>query len=630
VPLDLTPQSMLAFATRLGNSLYRDNKKKLQATPSPRALGSVARLFALWWVGLIAIGGFALERAGAEEVLTQHNDNRRTGANLHETKLKVFNVNDSVFGKLGIYPVQGQIHGQPLYAEQVPVPGSDVRRNVVYVATQHNLIYAFNADADPAVPASWDPLPGWPYDAGQSATVPVRDVYRNKDDNITPEIGISSTPVIDRHSGTLYAVAMTKEGGRYVQRLHAVDISTGQPKNGMAPVMIDGHRFSALHQLQRAALTLANDLVYIAWSSFGDQDPWYGFVMSYAAIGSPKAMQKMEQFIVADRDPLIGFSKSKGGIWQSGSGLAVDDEGFLYAVTGNGDSGRSQTLKNTPENAGEDFDASTIKLSPKLSVVDYYTPSYRNFLNDNDLDLGVGGPMIPPDKPDASGNLVKRVLHGSKAGLLYVLNREGLGGYHSTSNNTVQEVLVYSVKGGFGKDTDYNHMHLHATPVFWSGPTEDRVYAISETPHVIKAYRYSGGKLDIVPVAQSNIFAAATQMSLSSFGSDRGAGVLWIISPGGDPEGNALKLSCAMKPQVKADKDQHVCGVLQAFDAQNLTEIYSSERRPWRDRVGAYARFGVPTISNGRVFVPTFSDELVVFGSIPCDAMCKRDVSIEP
>lgn len=528
-------------------------------------------------------------------ILTHHINSQRTGANTQETTLTEQNVNVKSFGKLWEYPVRGRIYAQPLYATvDVPVPeapGHTRERRLVYIATAENFVYAFNADIN-------DPKPFWKYDAGSdlvaySGRVYLDDGGNGHNQDITPVIGIIGTPVIDLPNFTMYFVAMTQlksdvnpDNDEYQQTLHALDIRTGilRDQVGITGSIEGGGTFNPRRENQRAALALVNDRVYIPWAGFGDIAPYDGLIMSYGTMDSPAPLKKLHQFQVARFEPDIGERHKGGGIWQSGGGPAIDDRGdSLYVVTGNGDSDGDED--------GTDFDSSTVKLDLDLNVVDYYTNGYQNYLNQHDLDMSVSGPMIPEDQLDANNLPVKLLLHGSKTGELFVLNRDNLGKFHKHSDDIIQQLRVFPDADHI--DQQMEPSHIHTTPVYWHGPHGPRVYVASDYNLGVRAFRFEHEKLDPRPVAR-NFFPRApiSQMTLSSRG--RESGVLWFIS---SPTGTVASYP----------------GILYAFDAETLEMLYTSEANPF-DHLGDYPRFTPPIIADGKVYVPTFSNKLAVYG----------------
>jgi hypothetical protein len=535
----------------------------------------------------------ALSGCADVQVLTEHNDDRRTGANLHETSLKPTNVNPRSFGLLGTYNVRGKVFAQPLFAT---LGG----RHMLYVATAANMVYAFDADQPGTLPLRSQ-------DLGSNRLVSAKDVYPDEAPDIEPALGIISTPVIDMATATLYCVAMTKVpdsekdshgGNPYVWTLRALDIDSLEVKNS---VEIQHFDFNSRKQLQRAALTLANGRVYTAWSSFGDRTPsddpadWNGWVIAYRIVDARGSLAPAESFKVAPR-------KHQGGIWHSGGGAAVDASGNLYVITGNGHSDDGD--------AGSDFDSSDVKLDSELRVSDYYTPSFRGTLNgiqprdDNiltDLDLSVSGPMIPSEWIDSRGQPVRKLLHGSKQGILYNVNRDGMGHLLSPSNqDPVQMVQVFTNRD---PGDQMKAQHIHTTPVYWENSKDRRVFVASDWGLGIRAYQLEdNGRLDPLPVASASAddFGgfSVTQMSLSA--DSKSDGILWMVGCVGCVD------DLHHGPAAWHDK----LGALLAYDARSLTWLYSAP-------VGKYPRFNAPTIANGRVYVPTFSEEVVVFGLRP-------------
>jgi len=329
--------------------------------------------------------------AGAQvAVTTQHNDNYRTGQNTSETLLTLANVNKTNFGKLFSQTVDGYVYAQPLYVPNVNIPGKGTH-NVVYVATEHDSLYAF--DADNNIGANATPL--WQVSfINPTAGI---NVVTSGDVNCTdlvPEIGITGTPAIDLSTQTMYLVTKTKENGNFVHKVHAIDIASGGEKFG-GPVVVqaqiagtaDGSKkvaFEPHREAQRAGLLFQNGLVYIAWASHCDVGPYHGWVMAYDA-------QTLQQKSVWNATPNGGL----GGFWQSGAGIAADSRNLLYLASGNGTFDKDQMGKN--------YGDSIIKLgfsaAGKLVAKDYFTPHDQQFLENTDTDLGSGGVLLIPDRP---------------------------------------------------------------------------------------------------------------------------------------------------------------------------------------------------------------------------------------
>ena len=493
---------------------------------------------------------------------TYHNDNARTGQNLNETVLTTGNVNSAQFGQLFSYLVDGNIYAQPLYVPGLLIQGT--QHNTVFVATQHDSVYAFDADG-----LSTGPL--WQVsfiDASSGiTTVPALDVYN---DTIRPEIGITSTPVIDPTSGTLYVVPWTKEGNSYVYRLHALDLTTGAEKFG-GPVLVqasvpgvgqgsDGQgnvAFQAVRQNQRPALLLSQGVVYVAFASGGgDLPPFHGWVLGYDA-------QTLAQVAVFNSTPNGG----DGGIWQSGGGPAADADGNIFAITGNG--------KFDASSGGADFGNSFLKLSPGLGVADYFTPFNHVTLTSMNLDLGAGGPMLIPDQPPPYPHLI---VGGGKEGRLYMLDRDNMGQSNATGDSQVVQSLVGVVS------------HIWCTPAFWEG----NMY-IAGAGDVLKAFRLYNGQLSTLPVSKGTpgIASPGASPTISANGSDNG--IVWVLQ----------RLSSTPN------------AILRAYDAADVSrQLYNSSQVLTRDQLHPGIKFAVPTVANGKVYVGTTSS-LVVFGLLP-------------
>ena len=355
------------------------------------------------------------------DVTTHHNDVARTGANLAETVLTTSTVNVSQFGKLFERAVDDEIYVQPLYVEAVNISG--VIRNVVYVATNNDSVYAFDAD-DPTVSA---PLWRVNYTNPAAGIVPVSrtDVGQacGTYADFAGNIGIVATPVIDPVAQTMYFVTRTKENGVFMQRLHAIDIRNGRERTG-SPLVIqpsvsgtgDGRdaqnniAFNARTQNQRAALLLDHGVVYVAWASHCDQGPYHGWILGYDSA-------TLQQTLVYNTTPDGGL----GGVWQSGGGLAADSTGNLYVMTGNG--------SFNGDVGGRNFGNSFLKITPTGTLLDWFTPYNWSFLNATDEDLGIQNPVLIPNT-----NLI---VGGGKDGVMYVVNRTNMGHFRSGNNGQI-------------------------------------------------------------------------------------------------------------------------------------------------------------------------------------------------
>ena len=500
-------------------------------------------------------------------VLTYHNDVQRTGQNLSESILTTANVNSGSFGKVFSLSTTGNIYAQPLYMPNVSISGKGTH-NVVFIATESDLVYAFDADGKTSTPL-W--VRSFVNSSQGITTVPQSDVGGP----ITPEYGITSTPVIDPSSGSMFVVAFTKKSGQYVQTLHALDITSGKDKAAGAAVITasvkgkgTGHdssgniAFQPKIQLQRPALLLSGGIVYIAWGSFNDMGSYHGWVMGYNAT-------TLQQVAVWNSTP----DGSAGSVWQGGSGLAQDTAGNLWLMTGNG------TFDvNT---GGRDYGDSFVKLTytnPGLKVADYFTPFNQKQLSSSDQDLGSGGPMLlPPQSAPIAGLAVG----AGKGGTVYVVNRSNLGKFQAGSDSQIVQSIVH----GAGTASSNNN---YSTAAYW----QENVYFLANND-VLRQYPVNNDLLQTPAIMGTHKygFPGATT-SISANGNSNG--IVWVLER--IPRGNA---------------------VLHAYDAGNVSqELYNSNQAGSRDQFGSVVKFVVPTIANGRVYVGA-KGHLVVFGLLP-------------
>jgi hypothetical protein len=515
---------------------------------------------------------------GTVSVLTQHNDTARTGANLAETILTPADVNASQFGKLFCWSVDDQVYTQPLVVTGVSTPSAGVR-DLVYVATMNDTVYAFGAN-DGAASA-----PVWQRSFLATDVVPVRNTDMTgacggNYQDISGNIGILSTPVIDPATSTMYLVARTKENGgtTFVQKLHAIDIRDGSERQGSpttiaAAVPGTGQGgstvvFDPLKNNQRASLLLSGGMVVIAWSSHCDWGPYHGWVMAYDA-------QSLQQVAAYSSTP----DGTEAGIWMSGQGPAADSAGSIYLVTGNGTVDTSGV-----RNRGQSFLRLT-QSGSTFTVASWFTPHDYVQLDSADLDLGSAGPLLVPGT-----NLV---VSGGKGSKLYAADRTTMGGLGlgRTEPPTVQTVAL-------------NAKHLHGSPVYWSGPGGPLVYTWAEHDH-LKSFHLdaTASWLDPLPLAASPQPAPdgmpGASMSISANGATDG--ILWAYLP------------------LSGDANQAVVpGELRAFDAANVgVELWNSTQNAASDSPGSFAKFTSPTVANGRVYLSTFSNAVCVYGLLP-------------
>jgi len=500
---------------------------------------------------------------GNPGVFTYHNDNFRTGENTNETVLTSANVNSTSFGKLFAYPLDGFTFSSPIYVANVNIPGRSFH-NVVYVATEHDSLYAFDADGLTNAPL-WQTNftnPG----AGVT-TIPLADIGQTGPD-IPNEVGITSTPVVDTNTGTIYVVAKTKEvSGKttnYVIRVHALDIATGAEKFG-GPVAIPG--LNPLRENQRTALLLASNVIYFAFGSHGDIKPWDGWVLGYNATN-------LQQVLAYNTAPTLGC----GCVWMSGDGLAADVAGNIYFITGNGGFNASTG----------DYGDSYLKISPAGTVLDYFTPFNQATMDSQDLDLGSAGELLLPDQAGAHPH---EMISAGKDGTICLVDRDNMGHYNSSSNHIVQSLLNI-----FPNTLLFDGGNF-SCPVYYKG----YVY-FGPVANTVQAFQLSNGLLSTSATSQtSEIYD--------------GRGGTMAVSANGNTNGILWTLQC--NDTVEPPTIPAVPGTLHAYAATNLaSELYNSDQAGSRDTLGMWWKFTTPVVVNGKVYV-TCDDQLTVYGLLP-------------
>lgn len=510
-------------------------------------------------------------------VYTYHDDLDRDGANKSEYALTPANVRASEFGKLFSCPVDGAIYAQPLWASHLKVAGK--WRSVVFVATAHDSLYAFDADASPCRKLWRADLIGPHHgSAGGEATVPAGaelHLVGKGDGDITPEVGVTGTPVIDPTTNTLYVVSKSvvySAGLHFHVRLHAIDLATGAEKAG-SPVTIsasyvgDGGQqveFDPRTENQRAGLALVNGTVYVAFGSHEDGMPFYGWLMGYRYDGS--AFKQAYVFNVAP-------NAKEGGIWMGGAAPAADAAGDLYVVTGN--AGFDASSREPPN---DDYGDSLLKLSPELKVRQYFTPSDQHFNDVQNNDFGSGGVVLAnlpgPHLPN------RLALAVGKDGELFVIDRQRLGGYGDGK-------ALQRLGTGTEKDVSGSYPGL----IFGEGALWDERYYVTGAGEPLKLYRLDPH------TAHLTYEAAASQPPAFGY-----PGATPAISAAGDANG----IVWVLDNRRYCTPGSQGCGpaVLRAYDALTLRELWSSPLSG-PDAAGNAVKFTVPTIANGRVYVGT-------------------------
>jgi hypothetical protein len=496
-------------------------------------------------------------------VLTYHYDLSRTGADLNETTLTPANVSSTTFGKLFVDTVDGKVNAQPLYVANLAIPGKGTH-NVLFVATEHDTVYALDADHFTGVNGT----PLWKVSLLGTGEVPSDDRGCSQ---ITPEIGITATPVIDLSTDTMYVVAMSKlvsgSTTTYFQRLHALDITTGAEKFG-GPVTItasvpgtgDGGTtvtFQAANQVNRPGLLLLNNVVYTFWGSHCDAGVYYGWIIAYDAT----TLNQVSVFNVA-------ANAQKGSIWASGAAPAAGSAGNIFLMTGNG-----AFDANT---GGTDYGDTFLRLSTSsgLKVAGYFTPDNQQFLQQNDLDLGSGGVLLLPSSVGSSAHRYLAIGAG-KGATIYLIDRVNPGGFDPNTDHVVQE-LTSVINKEYG------------APAYFNGT----VY-IGSVSDSLMAFSISNAVLSTLPTSQTGtVFGyPGTTPSISANGTTNG--IVWAAENGN-------------------------VAVLHAYDATDLTkELYNSNQAANnRDHFGMGNKFITPVIANGKVYVGTTTG-VGVFGLLP-------------
>jgi hypothetical protein len=505
--------------------------------------------------------------SSAADVLTWHNDAARSGQNLAETALTPASVNAAGFGLKAMWPVDGGVDAQPLYAGSVTLPDGSVH-DLVAAATEHDSVYAFDAHSGAVL---------WRVSmlAGGETTSDTRGCSQ-----VQPEIGITATPAIDRSlgaSGTVFVAATSKDAtGHYLQRIHALDLASGAERPG-SPIVVQATypgrgdnsangvvTFDPAYYNERAALLVSGGVLYTAWGSHCDLQPYTGWIIAY------------DEATLATRSILNVTPNGEGGaFWGAGAGPAADAGGFLYALAANGTFDTTLTAAGFPS-AG-DFGNAFLKIATagSLSVVDYFATSNTVALSNQDQDLGSGGAMLLPDQTDASGAVHHLAVGAGKDGNLYVVDRDSMGHFDPAANHAWQ-VLGGALSGS-----------VFSSPAYFNGA----VY-----------YGPAGAPLQRFALSSARLLAPAASRTALSFG-----------YPGTTPSVSANGSGGAIVWAVQNGAPS----VLHAYDAADLTrELYNSAQNASRDSLGPGNKFITPTVAAGQVLVGT-TNSVAVYGLLP-------------
>ncbi len=502
--------------------------------------------------------------AGSVDVVTYHYDVGRTGLNPNETTLTTTNVTSSQFGLLRILPVDGLVDGQPLYLSNLTVAGQ--AQNVVFAVTENDTVYAFNADTGTQL---------WKTSVLGANETPSGDHGCGQ---ITPQIGITSTPVIDRAAGahgTIFVVGMSLDSsGAYHQRLHALDVTTGAEVSGSPTEITASYPgtgdnssggkviFDPGQYAERAGLLLLNGTIYLGWTSHCDGGPYTGWLMGYSET-------TLAQTAVLNLTP----NGSEGSIWMAGAGLAADANGYIYFLDANGTFDATLNASGFPVNS--DFGNGFLKVSTagnSLSVADYFEMYNTVTESDNDEDLGSGGALVLPDLTDTSGTVHHLAVGAGKDQNIYVVNRDSMGKFNAQNDNAIYQEIDGAIGGVYSMPAYFNNTVYYG--------------AVSDT---LKAFPIANAKLATTAAVHStNSFAyPGTTPSVSANGTANG--IVWAV-------------------------ENSSPAVLHAYDAGTLTELYNSNQAAnGRDHFGNGNKFITPVVVNGKVLVGTPSG-VAIFG----------------
>jgi hypothetical protein len=511
--------------------------------------------------------------SGPLNILTYHDDNARDGENPKETILKPANVNPEQFGKIGFLAVQGLVDAEPLYVSQLQIHGAT--RNVVFVVTEHDLAYAFDADTFQKL---WQ----------VSLLGPDETTSDNRGcGQVTPEIGVTSTPVIDLRQGShgaIYVVAMSKDSsGKYYQRFHALDLVTGAEMNG-GPQTIEATfpgsalpnsngqvDFDAKQYKERASLLLLNGVVYTSWASHCDFDPYTGWVIGYDSA-------TLKRTSVLNIEP----NGSEGAFWMSGAGPAADESGRIYLLAGNGSFETTLNEQGFPEKG--DFGNAFLKLglsNGNLFVADYFDMHNTVDESRKDLDLGSGGALVLPDMTDGAGKVRHLAVGAGKDDIIYLVDRDSMGKFNPDNDNAIyQEIPSTGTDNSIGLGGSGG---VYSMPAYFKG----KLYygAVDDS---IRAFGFDHARI-VTPAASKTAITFGYPGATPSISSDGVQdAIVWAV-------------------------ENSTPAVLHAYDANDLShEIYNSNRERRRDEITGN-KFITPMIANGKVYVGT-PNGVAVFG----------------
>ena len=490
-------------------------------------------------------------------VFTHHNDNARTGANTREYALTPATVSGANFGKLFSCTLDspGYVYAEPLYVANLTMNDGQ-KHNVVFVATESDWVYAYDADSSACQQL-------WKKSLLQAAETTVLPTDTGELNDVTPEIGITSTPVIDVQAGIIFVCAKSKNTSSYFHRLYALTLASGA--EAVTPVEITAPNFVPLTHLQRPALLLSGGIVYVAFGSHGDHNTYQGWLMGY------DAATLAQRFVWSTTDATSG--NHQGAIWQSGGGPSADASGNIFVETANG--------AFDADSGGINYSDSVVKLNAGGSVLDYFTPFNESLLNSGDVDLGSSSVVLLPDSVGTPAHPHLLIATG-KPGKIFLLDQENLGKFNSVLSQDLQEVDVLNAMQVIGG--------VFGPPAYWNGNIY--VAAISD---YLKQFTIASGTISSTPQSHSSgIYSKRGAVPAVSANGASG-GIVWALNIGAYPSGPA---------------------VLNAYDATNLASQLYSSPASGTGAAGNAVKFAVPTVANGKVYVGT-QGRLDVFGLLP-------------
>jgi Immunoglobulin domain/Immunoglobulin I-set domain len=504
------------------------------------------------------------------DVVTYHYDNLRTGQNTKETTLTHANVTHTKFGKLGKFPVDGRVDAQALYLSNLAISGQGTK-NVLYVVTEHDTVYAFDADS---LNGGGSAVKLWSHSVLASGEAPSDDRGCGQ---VTPEIGITATPVIDRARNAIYVVAMSKtSSGTYFHRIHALNLTTGAELFGGPTEIVASYPgsganssngkvvFDAKAYKERPGLLQIGGTIYTTWSSHCDIAPYTSWVMSYSA-------DTLDQLSVLNLVP----NGNDGGIWMAGTAPAADPAGNIYFIVGNGDFGTSLGTNGLPTNGNCGNCFAKISSTAPMKLIDYFATSKTVDQSNGDIDFGSGGPLLLPDVTDSSGKARHLAIGSGKDTAIFVLDRDNMGKFNASKNSVYQEIDGQLSAGVFAKPSYFNG-------TVYYGAVQDS----------IKAFPVNTAKMATTPSSHTATtfgYPGATPV-ISANGTSEG--IVWVVENGGT-------------------------AVLHAYDATNLaTELYNSNQAANGHDSFSGNKYITPIVANGKVFVGT-PNSVVVFGLLP-------------